>query len=361
MSLQLYKNELFEEILEHSDQTTQPKFVDLEKANLIDEKVEAPDENPDNQSNTIEQNITNRIQELENEVGRVRREADEERRLRQEEYERNNPPEEVTYGKIFYRAFQYSLINDLLHLSMLYAYCTLDENARNLLVSKCIMIKLVLWFVQFVSRAVVQPYIDYQRLGQSFRPKDFDQFTISKSKFHIAYHVFTMVVFFFADIYIITEFIPVERSCGAYPLNMCVIQKAYSIICITSYSSIVFFGIMILLAIIAPYFKKYTNEINYALNVAGLQHLKISSDNEDKNCAICFEDMTEATKLPCGHMYHETCINGWLKEKGTCPTCFQPAFNKKTTDLHIYDKTRKYVETSETKNEISDHPANEIV
>lgn len=325
-------------------------------SNLTNEIIESSGEMPNSETSngeTLNANICQIEQQVENEIVQP-----EEPRVQQ--YERNNQPEEVTINKIFSRAFRYSLFNDLLHLTMLYAYCTMDHKVKNLMVSKCILIKIVLWCVHFFLRAIVQPYLDFQKFGHGllFTPNEFEQFTICKSKVYISYTIFTMVVFFFADIYIISQFIPVEKSCDIYPINMCVTQKVYSIICLSSYSSAGFIGIAMLFAMVAPYLQKYTNEINYALNVAGLQHLQISSDNEDKNCSICFEDMMEATKLPCGHMYHEKCIDGWLKEKGTCPTCFQPAFNKKTTDLHIYTGKPKYVET---KNEISEHPANEIV
>lgn len=46
-------------------------------------------------------------------------------------------------------------------------------------------------------------------------------------------------------------------------------------------------------------------------------------------CTICLDDVTEAdeggnvTILPCGHTFHNICMNGWLmaKPRGECPTC----------------------------------------
>ncbi|GLD96220.1 hypothetical protein PINS_up004898 [Pythium insidiosum] len=40
-----------------------------------------------------------------------------------------------------------------------------------------------------------------------------------------------------------------------------------------------------------------------------------------QSCVICMNDMSEAVKLPCGHAFHETCIQSWLKMRSTCPTC----------------------------------------
>ena len=46
-------------------------------------------------------------------------------------------------------------------------------------------------------------------------------------------------------------------------------------------------------------------------------------------CSICLENVTGAdeggnvTILPCGHIFHNVCMNGWLLDKleGECPTC----------------------------------------
>lgn len=51
--------------------------------------------------------------------------------------------------------------------------------------------------------------------------------------------------------------------------------------------------------------------------------LKIAKGNED--CSICMDNMKEGDtllRLPCGkHVFHATCIEGWLKEHNTCPLC----------------------------------------
>ena len=44
-----------------------------------------------------------------------------------------------------------------------------------------------------------------------------------------------------------------------------------------------------------------------------------------KECTICFEEINRknkgyATKC-CGNYYHHECINNWLAEHNTCPTC----------------------------------------
>ncbi|XP_032519517.2 E3 ubiquitin-protein ligase AMFR-like [Danaus plexippus] len=42
--------------------------------------------------------------------------------------------------------------------------------------------------------------------------------------------------------------------------------------------------------------------------------------HEDK-CAICWEPMTEARKLPCKHLFHNSCLCRWVQQDASCPTC----------------------------------------
>lgn len=44
------------------------------------------------------------------------------------------------------------------------------------------------------------------------------------------------------------------------------------------------------------------------------------SENSD-NCAICWEKMETARKLPCSHLFHNTCLLSWLEQDTSCPTC----------------------------------------
>ncbi|KAF3448571.1 hypothetical protein FNV43_RR09284 [Rhamnella rubrinervis] len=41
-------------------------------------------------------------------------------------------------------------------------------------------------------------------------------------------------------------------------------------------------------------------------------------------CAVCLEELsvgTEATCMPCSHLYHEDCILKWLQKSTLCPLC----------------------------------------
>ena len=43
-------------------------------------------------------------------------------------------------------------------------------------------------------------------------------------------------------------------------------------------------------------------------------------------CGVCYKDLIEiqaVTLIPCGHVYHEKCMEKWRKNKRllTCPEC----------------------------------------
>jgi hypothetical protein len=41
----------------------------------------------------------------------------------------------------------------------------------------------------------------------------------------------------------------------------------------------------------------------------------------DKTCIICLEEITQAKKLKCGHIFHLNCLRRWLEQNVQCPTC----------------------------------------
>ncbi|XP_034958221.2 RING finger protein 145 isoform X1 [Zootoca vivipara] len=46
------------------------------------------------------------------------------------------------------------------------------------------------------------------------------------------------------------------------------------------------------------------------------------SDHNDV-CAICFQEMTLAVVVPCGHFFHDGCLRKWFFVQDTCPLCHQ--------------------------------------
>lgn len=55
----------------------------------------------------------------------------------------------------------------------------------------------------------------------------------------------------------------------------------------------------------------------FSYPMASLDQLAENSDN----CAICWEKMESARKLPCGHLFHNSCLQSWLEQDTSCPTC----------------------------------------
>lgn len=46
---------------------------------------------------------------------------------------------------------------------------------------------------------------------------------------------------------------------------------------------------------------------------------ELAANNDD--CAICWDAMATARKLPCGHLFHNSCLRSWLEQDTSCPTC----------------------------------------
>lgn len=58
-------------------------------------------------------------------------------------------------------------------------------------------------------------------------------------------------------------------------------------------------------------------------------------------CSICtdlFESDNTISALPCGHTFHENCINQWLKNANTCPSCRVPVERGKVIKKLFFDK-----------------------
>ncbi|EMP25589.1 E3 ubiquitin-protein ligase AMFR [Chelonia mydas] len=51
--------------------------------------------------------------------------------------------------------------------------------------------------------------------------------------------------------------------------------------------------------------------------VATPEELAVNNDD----CAICWDSMQTARKLPCGHLFHNSCLRSWLEQDTSCPTC----------------------------------------
>ncbi|CAH9058587.1 unnamed protein product [Cuscuta epithymum] len=64
-------------------------------------------------------------------------------------------------------------------------------------------------------------------------------------------------------------------------------------------------------------YRKITSNMNGRFPDATPEELNAS----DATCIICREEMTNAKKLICGHLFHVHCLRSWLERQHTCPTC----------------------------------------
>ncbi|CAN8259161.1 unnamed protein product [Cochlearia groenlandica] len=64
-------------------------------------------------------------------------------------------------------------------------------------------------------------------------------------------------------------------------------------------------------------YRKITSNMNVRFPDATPEELTAS----DATCIICREEMTNAKKLICGHLFHVHCLRSWLERQQTCPTC----------------------------------------
>ncbi|GAB5035365.1 ring-h2 finger protein [Nannochloropsis oceanica] len=66
----------------------------------------------------------------------------------------------------------------------------------------------------------------------------------------------------------------------------------------------------------------------------------VQSDKNKEGCTVCLEPHivgSKALKLPCQHLFHRSCVMGWLEQHCTCPVC---RFELETEDVE-YETERK--------------------
>ncbi|KAL5022727.1 hypothetical protein ScPMuIL_001882 [Solemya velum] len=62
---------------------------------------------------------------------------------------------------------------------------------------------------------------------------------------------------------------------------------------------------------------KVIKNMEASYSMATVEDLEKNSDD----CAVCWEKMECARKLPCGHLFHNSCLISWLEQDTSCPTC----------------------------------------
>ena len=86
------------------------------------------------------------------------------------------------------------------------------------------------------------------------------------------------------------------------------------------FNIVISYFIFVLAFQILTYFKKYKELIEY---LVGLDKCLESAEiNDDKECVICTEKMTQCRKLNCNHYFHLICLSKWFENgHNSCPIC----------------------------------------
>ena len=76
------------------------------------------------------------------------------------------------------------------------------------------------------------------------------------------------------------------------------------------------------------YLRKTYKKHNFFLQKGGVDDppdAPVEPDAPD-NCSICFSSLTDSPTrtTPCGHTFHEQCLQEWLSRRNTCPFCRAP-------------------------------------
>ncbi len=53
----------------------------------------------------------------------------------------------------------------------------------------------------------------------------------------------------------------------------------------------------------------------------------VSTTNQSKVVAGSVDIVQKVLKTECGHLFHENCLNEWLKIKAECPSCRKPVID----------------------------------
>uniref|UniRef100_A0A6G1SFJ9 E3 ubiquitin-protein ligase AMFR n=1 Tax=Aceria tosichella TaxID=561515 RepID=A0A6G1SFJ9_9ACAR len=72
--------------------------------------------------------------------------------------------------------------------------------------------------------------------------------------------------------------------------------------------------------------RRYRRHKHYMVVVQLMDSNFVNATKEDiekfnDECAICWDSMDSARILPCGHLFHNSCLRSWLEQDTSCPTC----------------------------------------
>lgn len=102
--------------------------------------------------------------------------------------------------------------------------------------------------------------------------------------------------------------------------------------------------------------KRYKRHKHYLLvvNLMDTNFPMASKEDLDKNsddCAICWDEMSSARKLPCSHLFHNSCLRSWLEQDTSCPTCRTSLKRPSSHEDHLSNVENDVGQDSESEDE----------
>ena len=61
---------------------------------------------------------------------------------------------------------------------------------------------------------------------------------------------------------------------------------------------------------------------------------QLKSNSHDV-CAICYMQMKTASVMPCGHLFHASCLKKWLYVQDRCPLCSSKITSKESNENKV--------------------------
>lgn len=70
-------------------------------------------------------------------------------------------------------------------------------------------------------------------------------------------------------------------------------------------------------------------------------------EQENPSCSIClceYECGEKLIRLPCDHLYHETCLNSWTQNHVRCPLCNYDLMDGFEQPVSVQEQARQHAE-----------------
>eukprot|EP01119_Soliformovum_irregulare_P004348 TRINITY_DN1533_c0_g2_i2.p1 TRINITY_DN1533_c0_g2~~TRINITY_DN1533_c0_g2_i2.p1 ORF type:complete len:660 (-),score=192.88 TRINITY_DN1533_c0_g2_i2:91-2070(-) len=96
---------------------------------------------------------------------------------------------------------------------------------------------------------------------------------------------------------------------------------------LTVIDALLFFHMRIVFLNLKTKIAQYRNYRQLALNLQNqyptltIEQMRERDPDADDTCAVCHDPMRVAKQLPCGHVFHTSCLRSWLEYHSNCPTC----------------------------------------